>query len=60
MFQELFDYFGSANRFAGALDVTTQAVVHWQKRGIPARVAIQIEQITGGRFKAIDLTGKPK
>ena len=58
MFKELFKHFGSQNKMAGQLDVTTQAVSQWAKTGeIPPARAIEIEKITKGKFKAVDLVG---
>lgn len=58
MFEQLFNYFGGQNKLAGKLDVTTQAVSQWVKDGkIPAARAIEIEKMTGGEFKAVNLAG---
>ena len=59
MFDELFKYFGSQNKMAGDLDVTTQAISQWVRDNkIPPARAIQIEFITKGEFKAINLVGE--
>ncbi len=58
MFEELFKHFGNQNKMAGKLDVTTQAISQWVRdKKIPPSRAIQIESITGGKFKAINLVG---
>lgn len=58
MFEELFKYFGGQNKMAGKLNVTTQAISQWVKDGkVPPARAIQIEKITNGEFKAVDLAG---
>jgi DNA-binding transcriptional regulator YdaS (Cro superfamily) len=58
MFKELFLYFGNQNKMAGQLDVTTQAISQWVRDGkVPPARAIQIEYITNGKFKAVNLVG---
>tara|TARA_R110000782_G_scaffold171288_2_gene263009 strand:- start:5925 stop:6113 length:189 start_codon:yes stop_codon:yes gene_type:complete len=58
MFEKLFNYFGNQNKMAGELDVTTQAISQWVRDNkIPPARAIQIESITNGAFKAVDLVG---
>lgn len=55
-FEEVFNHFGSQNKLAGILDVSTQAVSHWKKNGsFPAKQAVEIERLTEGKFKAVDL-----
>ena len=50
------DYFGSYTKMAAALGVTPQAINDWKvKRKIPPMSAIKIEQVSGGKFKAIEL-----
>lgn len=54
--EELIEHFGSPNKLAGELDVSSAAISQWVKEGfIPPLRAIQIEHITGGKFLAIDL-----
>ena len=58
VFDELIKHFGSLNKLAGELDVTSVAVNQWFKaQAIPAYRAIQIESMTNGKFKAKDLIG---
>ena len=58
-FQEVFNYFGGQNKTAGALDVSTQAIYAWKANGyFPPAQAVEIERLTGGYFKAIDLVIK--
>lgn len=58
VFDELIEHFGSQNKLAGELDVTSVAVNQWFKaQAIPAYRAIQIEAMTQGKFKAKDLIG---
>lgn len=56
--QDLIDYFGSQYRLAKALGVTKSAVSQWFTDGqIPPARAIQIEELSNGKFKAVELTG---
>jgi len=58
VFDDLIKHFGSQNKLAGELDVTSVAVNQWFKaQAIPAYRAIQIESMTNGKFKAKDLIG---
>lgn len=58
MFEKLFNHFGNQNKMAGELDVTTQAISQWVRDNkVPPARAIQIENITKGVFKAVDLVG---
>lgn len=53
---ELLEYFGGQAGLAKALSVTRGAVCQWVASGeIPAFRAIEIEQISRGKFKAVDL-----
>lgn len=53
---ELVAYFGTQDKMADALEVTQGAVSQWiATGGLPARRAIEIERITKGRFKALDI-----
>lgn len=47
-------HFGSVAETAQALGCTTQAVYYWRTR-IPRGRALQIEAITRGKLKAVDL-----
>jgi hypothetical protein len=45
---------------AGVLDISSQNLQHWIRNGEPpAAMAIKIERLTYGKFKAVDLV-KPK
>lgn len=57
MFQKLIDQFGSASNMARALGVTRGAVTQWGIDGLPSKQAIEIEKLTGGKFKAVDIAG---
>ena len=55
-FEDIFEFFGSQTELAKELGVTRSAVNQWVKDDeIPAARAIQIENITGGKFKAIEM-----
>lgn len=57
MYNEIISHFGSHANLARALGVTRVAVTLWRTDGIPAQRAIQIERVTGGKFKAVDIEG---
>jgi len=52
---ELAEHFGNQLGIAKALRIDSAAVAQWRHHGIPPRRAIEIEMITGGKFKAVDL-----
>lgn len=50
-------HFGSYSELAKALGITRQAINDWRVKGaIPSGCAIEIERLTEGKFKAIELT----
>ena len=52
------EHFGSKSLMAKALKVNPAAVSQWIDNGyIPPRRAIEIEILTNGKFKAVDLLG---
>lgn len=54
--EDIFKHFGNQNKMAIRLKVTRQAISMWKaQNAIPAKRAIQIEKITGGVIKAIDM-----
>lgn len=54
--EDLIGYFGSQKKLADALKVDRAAVSQWINAGhLPPLRAIQIEEMTNGDFKAIDL-----
>ena len=58
-FQAVFEHFKGQNKLAGILDVSTQAVSAWKVKGsFPAGQAVEIERLTNGKFKAVDLVSK--
>lgn len=59
--QQLIEYYGSQSKVADLLGVTRAAVTQWVNDGVlPPLRAIQIEVMSGGDFKAVDLTNKEK
>ena len=56
MIDEIVRHFGGQKALAVALDVTPAAVTYWVQDGaLPARRAIQIERLTEGKFKALNI-----
>lgn len=54
--EEAIEFFGGRNRLAGLLDVSSVAVHWWVKENkLPPYRAIQIEELSGGKFKAKEL-----
>ena len=59
MMNKLIEHFGSRKELYEALGVTRQALSQFEKLGgLPATRAIEIEQLTNGKFKASDLIVK--
>lgn len=55
---DVIEHFGNQAELAKALKVDPAAVSQWLSNGyIPPRRAIEIEMITDGKFKAVDLIG---
>lgn len=53
---KVIQHFGTAYKFAKALGVTTQQVYFWKQKGfIPFKRGAQIEQLTNGYIKAIEI-----
>lgn len=58
MLEQIIKHFGGKLALANALGVSPPAVSLWCQLGrIPPRRAIQIEEITAGKFKATDIAG---
>ena len=56
MIKELIAHFGTVAAMARALGVAPPAVHQWVAAGrIPPLRAFEIEEITGGKFKAVDI-----
>mgnify|MGYP005990854593 CR=1 FL=1 len=59
--QQVIEYYGSQAKLAELLGVTRAAVTQWvNDGGLPPLRAIQIEVMSGGDFKAVDLTNNKK
>lgn len=57
MIKDVIDWYGSQANMARALKVDRAAVSFWVKVGVlPPGRAIQVEQQSGGKFKAVDLS----
>ena len=52
------EYFGSPKKMAKALGVTSMAISHWHRRGVPVKRAIQIERVTCGEIKKEHLSAE--
>lgn len=57
MLDELFLHFGSQSELARRLNISPAAITQWLVEGVPPMRAIEIEKITDGKFKAVDLVG---
>jgi DNA-binding transcriptional regulator YdaS (Cro superfamily) len=58
-FEKVVEHFGSQANLARELCVTRQAITLWKVLGaIPPGNAVEIERITNGKFKAVDLVIK--
>lgn len=55
--KKVIEYFGGKAKLACALGVERAAVSWWLRNGLPANRAVQIERLTNGEFKAVDITG---
>jgi len=56
MIEEIIEWFGSKSKMAKRLGVDRSAVTHWQSKGnLPPLRAIQVERMTGGKFRAVDI-----
>ena len=57
MFEQIIAFFGSRAELARRLNVDRAAVTQWSNDGLPPARAIEIEQITDGHFKAVNIVG---
>ena len=57
LYDEVIDHFGGQQQTANALDVKQPSVNGWKKGKTKMKPAIaaRVQEITGGKFKAIDL-----
>jgi DNA-binding transcriptional regulator YdaS (Cro superfamily) len=53
--EQIFEHFGSKRALASKLEVTPQSLTRWKTFGVPANAAIEIEKLTDGKFKAVDI-----
>lgn len=60
MLDELFLYFGNQSNLARRLGISPAAITQWIVDGVPPARAIEIEKMTSGKFKAVDLVGVTK
>ena len=57
MISDVVAWFGGQSETARAVGVSSQAVFNWLERGkIPPARAIQIERLTAGHFKAVEIS----
>ena len=55
---DVIEHFGNQAELAKALKIDPAAVSQWLSNGyMPPRRAIEIEMMTDGKFKAVDLIG---
>lgn len=55
MLEEIFKHFGGQAALAEILGVDKSAVTQWKTDGMPAFRAVQIEKLTEGKFRAVDI-----
>ncbi len=56
MINEIIKHFGSQRNLAEKLGVRDPAISQWIKKGkIPPQRAVDIERLTDGKFKAVDI-----
>lgn len=54
-FRRAVDFFGSQSEIARALKISPQAVSKYRFEGFSAESAIELERISGGELKALDV-----
>lgn len=57
MFEQIIAFFGSRSELARRLNVEPAAVTQWGRDGLPPARAIEIEKISCGEFKAVNIVG---
>ena len=56
-FDDVVEYFGNQSALAEKLGVSRAAVTAWRERGgFPPFRSIQIEELSGGKFRACDIS----
>lgn len=58
MFDEIIEFFGGQPDLAHLLGVHRSAISQWKVEGVPFKRALQIEILSKGLFKAVDITEK--
>lgn len=58
MIDEIVTFFGGQTKLALLLGIDKAAISNWRKEGIPPLRAIEIEKLSIGKFKAIDISGE--
>lgn len=53
--EQIIEWAGTQTTLARLLGVTRGAVSQWRTAGIPPGRAVQIERLTGGKFKAAQI-----
>lgn len=53
--EQIIEHFGSKRALADLLDVSPQSLTRWNSDGVPPKAAIQIEKLTNGKFRAIQI-----
>lgn len=56
-FQDVCDHFGGKSSLARLLDITPAAVTKWRYEGVSSNAAIEIERLSDGKFKAVEIEG---
>lgn len=55
MLDKIIKWFDGQKKMAMALGISEPAISIWKRDGIPPLRAIEIEEITNGEFKAVDI-----
>lgn len=57
MIDDIVSYFGGQTKLAEILGIDKAAISNWRKDGVPPLRAIEIERLSDGHFKAVDING---
>lgn len=58
-FEKIVEHFGSQAKMGRRLGVSRQAITIWKTHNsVPPGSAVEIERLTKGKFKAVDLVSK--
>lgn len=55
--KDVIEYFGGKSALARVMGVDKAAVSQWVRYGLPPARAIEIEKLTDGKIKAVDIVG---